>query len=68
MELWNGHIPYYDSEVKFMPYLTPYIVEGSKTAVVICPGGGYEIRAEHEGKEYAWFTSTKFHALCNGIG
>ena len=64
MELWNGHIPYYDSKVKFIPYLTPYIVEGAKTAIVVCPGGGYEIRAEHEGREYAeWLNAIGISAI-----
>lgn len=51
-------MPHYNSECDFKPYLTPYIVEGAKTAVVVCPGGGYVMRAEHEGKEYAEWLNT----------
>ena len=42
------------------PALTTYLVEGSKGAVIVCPGGGYGVRAEHEGRPIAeWL---------NGIG
>lgn len=39
------------------PMLTVYVPENktSDAAVVICPGGGYRVRAEHEGKGYAEF-------------
>lgn len=49
MRLWNGDMPYAREEVDFEPYLTPYIREGATTAIVVCPGGGYGGRAEHEG-------------------
>lgn len=51
-ELWENGIPYYE-EGKFAPSLTPYICSGAKAAVVVCPGGAYEFRAEHEGAEIA---------------
>ena len=40
-----------------IPVLDIYVPENktSRIAVVICPGGGYEERAEHEGKGYAEF-------------
>lgn len=40
-----------------MPTLTAYLPEKktSNGAVVVCPGGGYEMLAEHEGKGYAEF-------------
>ena len=53
MQLWPNTIPYDDDSIEFKPYLTPYLAEGAKLGVVICPGGGYAIRAEHEGKGYA---------------
>lgn len=39
------------------PYVTAYIPDDKKSdgAVVIYPGGGYGMRAEHEGKGYAEF-------------
>lgn len=64
MKLWKDNIPYYNSEIEFVPYLTPYIVDGAKTAVVICPGGGYSHRAVHEGKGYAdWLNSIGISAV-----
>jgi acetyl esterase/lipase len=36
------------------PALTPYLVEGrGNGAVIVCPGGGYARRAEHEGEPIA---------------
>ena len=35
------------------PSLEPYIAEGSRGAVIVCPGGGYRIKAEHEGAPVA---------------
>jgi len=64
MKLWNGNIPYYNEEYDFEPYLTPYLVDGAKKAVVVCPGGGYCMRAEHEGREYAeWLNSIGISAV-----
>lgn len=53
MQLWSKEIPHYDSNIGFQPYLTPYLVENARMCVVICPGGGYMMRAEHEGEGYA---------------
>lgn len=64
MQLWNGIIPYYNGECDFEPYMTPYIVDGAKKAVVVCPGGGYSMRAEHEGRGYAeWLNSIGISAV-----
>ena len=53
MNLWSKEIPHYNESIEFIPYLTPYIKEGAKTAIVVCPGGGYMRRAEHEGNTIA---------------
>ena len=37
----------------FEPSVTPYIVNENKTAVLVCPGGGYGGKADHEGKPIA---------------
>lgn len=58
MELWNRLMPYYKEDIEFTPYLTPYIIEGAEYGIVICPGGGYEKRAEHEGEGYARWLNT----------
>ena len=58
MELWNKEMPHYNEAIDFVPYLTCYPQEGAKLGVVVCPGGGYGGRAEHEGKVYAqWLNS-----------
>jgi acetyl esterase/lipase len=43
-------------EAKDIPTLTPFFPESSKAtgaAMIICPGGGYQHLADHEGKVYA---------------
>ena len=64
MQLWTENMPYYDSNVEFIPYLTPYIVEGARLGVVVCAGGGYELRADYEGNDYGeWLNSIGVSAL-----
>ncbi len=37
-----------------IPAITPYLVEGdNRPAIVVCPGGGYGMRADHEGDPIA---------------
>ena len=53
-------------DIKFIPRLDLYVLKGSKSrgAVIICPGGGYANRAEHEGKDIALrFNKLGFHAF-----
>lgn len=52
MNLWGDIIPYSNGEDDFVPEITAYEA-GSKGAVIIFPGGGYVMRAEHEGDGYA---------------
>lgn len=62
--LWSGEIPFWNDEfieeqqsAPRIPTISAYPSE-SDCAVVIFPGGGYAMRAEHEGKGYAeWFNS-----------
>ncbi len=47
--LWpDGNIPYMQ-EGNCIPAIEAYPVEGSKGAVIVCPGGGYNYKAPHEG-------------------
>ncbi|WP_308737481.1 alpha/beta hydrolase [Paenibacillus sp. PCH8] len=52
--LWDHAAPYaakgHEDE---MPHLTPFIVPGSESAVIVCPGGGYGFLADHEGAPIA---------------
>ena len=51
--LWpDGNIPYFREE-NCIPAMVGYPVEGSKGAVVVCPGGGYTGKAAHEGEPIA---------------
>lgn len=51
--LWpSGNIPYWQDE-QCIPTLEAYPVEGACGAVVVCPGGGYYIKASHEGVHVA---------------
>ena len=62
--LWNDAIPYWNEEfieadetAVRKPTITAYPAN-SKGAVIIFPGGGYVIRADHEGTAYAkWLQS-----------
>lgn len=61
INLWeNGKAPLFDENIKDqkIPDITPYIAEGAKAAVVICPGGAYMMKAYHEGEPIAqWLNS-----------
>ncbi len=60
IKLWEtGKTPLYDAGLdKFEPYMTPYLVDGAKSAVIVLPGGGYTHRAPHEGEPYARWLNT----------
>lgn len=48
--LWPSEAPFTaQSPEQAQPSVTEYRVEGSRGAVVVCPGGGYEFKAPHEG-------------------
>lgn len=48
--LWNNEAPYTaQSPDQDQPSIEEYRVEGSRGAVVVCPGGGYYMKAPHEG-------------------
>ena len=51
--LWNNppYISYTNNS--FMPSITSFIVSENKTAVIVCPGGGYGGKADHEGAPIA---------------
>lgn len=64
MNLWSGSIPYYDKKADFIPALIPFIQEGTKAAVIVCAGGAYTMRAEHEeGKICEWLNSIGLSAF-----
>ena len=50
-KLWENGTPGYSPDLGPEPTLTPYILENGKKngCIIVCPGGAYMIRAEHEG-------------------
>ena len=56
-KLWEHETPYAKGATENdLPTLTPFISEKkSNTAIVVCPGGGYWMLADHEGHDYAEF-------------
>lgn len=48
--LWKDGAPGFETALgQQAPGLTPCLVEGARGVVVVLPGGGYAMRAEHEG-------------------
>jgi len=59
LPLWPDGAPgALGKEEKDIPALTPYLPEPDKAtgaAIVVCPGGGYGMLADHEGRDYALY-------------
>lgn len=59
--LWPDDAPEVrDADLPEIPLLTPFVPagDGPFAAIVVCPGGGYQARAEHEGVPIAeWLVS-----------
>ena len=68
IDLWNkDNAPLFNPEItdQPVPCVDPYIKEGAKACVVICPGGGYSMKAtDHEGVQIAkWLNSIGISAF-----
>ena len=67
IKLWPGKAPHaQDDGDEDVPAIIPYIVASDQptAAVVICPGGAYWLRAEHEGEPVAkWLNSIGISAF-----
>lgn len=65
--LWEGVIPYHDGKNdEEVPVITPFLLDRQEKhgAVIVCPGGGYSRRAEHEGAPVAkWLNSIGISAF-----
>ncbi len=61
LPLWPGDAAEVQSaDPAEIPHLTPYLpdLDAPVAAMVVCPGGGYQMRAEHEGAPIAeWLVS-----------
>lgn len=54
IQLWPQGAPMFDASIdQKQPSMTWFPVENSKGAVIVCPGGGYAIKASHEGAPIA---------------
>lgn len=57
IKLWENGTPYFDENLgQEETTITPYLVKdgnASKGLVIVCPGGGYGMRAYHEGEPIA---------------
>lgn len=55
--LWENEVPLWDDAIKEQdkPSITPYLLEGDEArgAVIICPGGAYVQKVDHEKKPIA---------------
>ena len=48
--LWSGEAPYTDaSPDRFQPFIKEFKVDGSRGAVIVCPGGSYVEKCNYEG-------------------
>lgn len=62
-QLWEGKIPYNTEELDFVPQIEAYPAN-SKGAVIVFAGGGYGMKAAHEGPVYAeWLQSNGITAF-----
>ena len=65
IKLWEN-APIYDASIgQTEPNITPYLLENTVApCVIVCPGGGYAMKADHEGGPIAqWLNSIGFHAF-----
>ncbi|MFD0712346.1 alpha/beta hydrolase [Paenibacillus sp. GCM10027626] len=66
IELWPEGAPLAQgNDDEDRPAITPYLAAGGGPgAVIVCPGGGYGMRADHEGEPIArWLNSIGIHAF-----
>jgi acetyl esterase/lipase len=73
IKLWEKNVPIADliSTIgdlnnEGLPTLTPYLLKGEKTrpAIIVCPGGSFQIRASNEGKPIAkWLNQIGINAF-----
>lgn len=67
IRLWEEEVPLaIGGDPEDIPVLIPYLLESDKPVpcMIICPGGGYRRRAEHEGRPVAeWLNSIGISAF-----
>ena len=66
IKLWDKEIPYLDAGADTPNRMTTYFIDTDKPlpCIVVYPGGGYAVRAPHEGEPIAkFFNSRGMHAV-----
>jgi acetyl esterase/lipase len=67
IKLWEGKIPGFDESIgQNCPNIETYILDKNHRhgAVIVCPGGGYGMKADHEGEPIArWLNSIGLSAF-----
>ena len=66
LKLWEKDIPYFNAEAETPNLLTTYFIDTDKPlpCIVVLPGGGYAMRANHEGGPIAeFFNAQGMHAV-----
>ncbi|TFE28591.1 alpha/beta hydrolase [Cohnella luojiensis] len=66
IELWPDGAPWAQgNKDEDIPAIRSYLVQGEgRGAVIVCPGGGYGMRADHEGEPIAkWLNGIGIHAF-----
>ena len=67
IEIFNENIPFWNNDIKQnKPNITPFLLTKGKNnpAIIVCPGGGYEFKADHEGMPIAkWLNSIGISAF-----
>lgn len=61
LDIWEKEITGFDEKIRQnKPNLTPFLVEKSiiTPAIIVCPGGGYTHKADHEGEPIAKWLNT----------
>lgn len=52
-KLWEKEVPFSSESDNFIPAVNEFPVQNCRNAVLVCPGGGYRYKAEHEGTPVA---------------
>ena len=61
IDIWGASVPGFNADYgQPAPFLTPYLVESSAPtgAIIVCPGGGYQFKADYEGGPVAVWLNT----------
>ncbi|MDO5517695.1 MAG: alpha/beta hydrolase [Clostridium sp.] len=61
IHIYNDAVPGYDPDInQEIPGIEPYLIESDKQipAIILCPGGAYSHKAEHEGEPIARYLNS----------